>query len=283
MSKISLGFLLGMVLLRAFVASDGGLIAANCRGKLEHPMMKEEMPWQRLGVSQQAYEDFESFWDVMESRGFGEQFAIPRVVIWLNGAPGAGKGTNSGYIQNVFGVTSPPLVVSDLLASDEFKAIKDSGKLVSDAQVTSLLFRKLLSKPYGDGAIVDGYPRTTVQAECVKLLYDKILSMKQRTNFQVVILDVSEKVSIERQLGRGARAVRNNERVRQTGQGTLVPLRKTDVDPEAAKIRYQVFMQQTDDALNVLQHEFPCYRIQADGSFEQVKANIYQAFQSADE
>ncbi|MDR0428564.1 MAG: nucleoside monophosphate kinase [Puniceicoccales bacterium] len=236
-----------------------------------------QMPWVALGVSQQAYEDFMSFWKTMKDN---EQLMSPRVILWLNGAPGAGKGTNASYLQDIFNIMHPPLVTSDLLNGLEFKKIKDSGALVSDGDVTKLVFSCLLSKKYASGIVVDGYPRTKVQAECVKLLHHALQMKQQKSDFQVVVLDVSEKVSIERQLGRGKRAVKNNERVQQTGQGEVQPIRATDTDPKAAKVRYRVFVQQTNDALDVLQHEFPCHRIEAGGSFDEVRSAIYDSFKS---
>lgn len=237
----------------------------------------ESNPWLALNVSEQAYRDFQFFW-----QNFGEKpskdFAVPKCIIWLNGAPGAGKGTNAGYIQEIFSITEPPLVVSDLLSSPEFQAIKDSGQLIGDREVTMALFEHLLSKKYANGVIVDGYPRTTTQAECVKLLADKIRAIGKSSDFQVVILDVSEDVSIERQLGRGRRAMLHNQRVQETGEGEMMPLRKTDVDPAAARTRYQVFLQQTDDALSVLQSTFPCHRINAEGSFEEVRSTLFSVF-----
>jgi adenylate kinase len=168
-------------------------------------------------------------------------------------------------------------VTSSLLDSPDFKKMKDAGKLIDDNDVTMIVFRHILDKKYADGVLIDGYPRTTVQAEWVKLLYDAVMRGQQKSDFQVVILDVPEKISIERQLWRGQQATINNEKVKATGRGEIMPIRQTDIDPIAAKERYQVFARQTKDALKVLKSTFPCYRIQADGSFSDVKAEIYDS------
>ncbi|MDR3117678.1 MAG: nucleoside monophosphate kinase [Puniceicoccales bacterium] len=239
-------------------------------------MGQAEEPWLRQGVSRQAYEDFQAFWEHFVCQPHRGQFAIPRRVIWLNGAPGAGKGTNTGYVQDIFSIRAAPLVTSDLLSSPEFERAKDAGKLVGDREVTEAVLTHLLHRRYADGAVVDGYPRTLVQAECVKLLHEKIKTLKQESDFRVVIFEVGEEISVERQLGRGVWAQKNNERVERTGQGQVVPLRRTDVDPKAAAARYQVFVQQTEDALSILQQSFPCHRINAEGSFEDVRLTIYR-------
>lgn len=240
--------------------------------------MTEDQPWEAVGVSQKSYEDFFIFWERFQRGLGGDAVPVPRVIVWLNGAPGAGKGTNASYIQDIFGITQPPLVTSDLLDSQEFRAIKDSGRLVNDGDVTSLVFSRILNRKYVSGVVVDGYPRTAAQAECVKLLAHVLEKLGKVVDFQVVILDVSENTSVERQLGRGRRALEHNERVRVTGRGEKIPIRPTDVDPQAARTRYQVFVQQTDDALRILGHEFPCHRIQAEKSPEEVSRAIYASF-----
>ncbi|MDR1437864.1 MAG: nucleoside monophosphate kinase [Puniceicoccales bacterium] len=257
------GFLMGF---------DSGLMAGGADFKNANPS-----PGSEQCALCQAQADFKNFWHAVRSDPQRKKLYVPQVVIWLNGAPGAGKGTNASYIQDIFSITQPPLVTSDLLNSPEFKAIKDSGKLVSDSDVTGLVFSNILKKQYVRGVVVDGYPRTETQSECIKLLCDAIEEMGLESDFRVVILDVSEETSIERQLGRGRRAMANNESVRRTGNGDLLPVRATDSDPDAARTRYQVFMKQTDDALRILQGRFPCCRIQADGSFDDVRQNIYDS------
>jgi adenylate kinase len=248
-------------------------------GGSKKEVVVEQAAWETLGVSRKSYEEFAAFWEKLDKKESKHgNFAIPPVIVWLNGAPGAGKGTNANYICDIFKITQPPLVTSDLLNSPEFKKIKDTGNLVSDNDVTTIVFTNILNRKYAGGVLVDGYPRTTIQAEWVKLLHSAIAQMKQKSNFQVVILDVPEKISIERQLSRGQQATVNNERVKATGRGEIVSIRQTDIDPAAAKTRYQVFVKQTDDALKVLQKDFPCHRIRADGSFSDVKSAIYDVF-----
>lgn len=261
----------------ASATAEGGTMASGSKTGFGRDVTSTATPpWVGAGVSRAAYEDFQSFWETFEKQPRAGDFAIPRVIVWLNGAPGAGKGTNSSYVCDAFDVKEPPVVTSDLLASPAFVAAKESGKLVRDSAVTSLLFSTILSRRYAGGVVVDGYPRTAVQAECVKLLHEKILSMKQRSNFQVVIFDVSERVSVERQLGRGVQAQRHNDRVEKLGEGQLVEIRKTDKSSEAARHRFQVFVEETDGALKIFRGLFPCHRISAEGSFDQVRSNIYR-------
>ncbi len=46
--------------------------------------------------------------------------------------------------------------------------------LLGDRDVVEAVLRKLLEPVYQDGVIVDGFPRTQVQAECILMLYDMV-------------------------------------------------------------------------------------------------------------
>jgi adenylate kinase len=102
---------------------------------------------------------FNAVWaDLVEKHG-REHLRFPREFIWLGGAPGAGKGTNTPFIAKARGITAPPIVISNLLTSPQAVAIKNAGQLVGDREVISLLFEELLDPKYHDGVIVDGFPR----------------------------------------------------------------------------------------------------------------------------
>lgn len=52
------------------------------------------------------------------------------------------------------------------------------------AQVVSAVLVELMKPKYANGVVVDGFPRTTIQAEFIKLLYDKLQELWEtsRTN-----------------------------------------------------------------------------------------------------
>src|SRR5205807_7152952 len=118
---------------------------------------------------------FSAVWDDLQERHGRDHLRFPREFIWLGGAPGAGKGTNSPFIAEARGITAPPIVVSSLLTSPQAVAIKNAGKMVGDREVIGLLFEALLSPQCHEGVIIDGYPRTTVQVECLKMFYNAML------------------------------------------------------------------------------------------------------------
>ncbi len=229
---------------------------------------------------------FNAVWDDLEEEIGHENLRFPKEIILLGGAPGSGKGTNTGFIMKARGFTCPPIVVSSLLTSPEAKAIIDRGMMVGDKEVVGILFRRMLNEEFRDGAVLDGFPRTTVQVECMKLLVDKLKTLHREFQgtslsrhfrapvIHVMVLFVEEKTSIERQLARGQKMIATNEKLAATGIGEHCEIRKTDLDPEAARKRYQVFKEKTWDALKSLKELFFYHFINAEGSFVEVEQNI---------
>src|SRR5947208_393611 len=99
---------------------------------------------------------FESVWQELEAEGGRENLRFPKEIFLLGGAPGAGKGTQSGFIAKTRGLTCSPIIISALLDSPEARAIKDMGNMVGDREVVGLVLRRLLRKEYEHGVILDG-------------------------------------------------------------------------------------------------------------------------------
>jgi adenylate kinase len=243
------------------------------------------------GIREHARSIFQTAWSSIEQRVESGTARLPREIIWLGGAPGAGKGTNTPFILRERGITAPALVTSDLLNAPEMRRIKDSGNLVGDADVVSLLLERLLEPAHTTGVVVDGFPRTEVQVEFVKLLYERMLDLRDdhrgkpkavffpKPLFQIVVLYVEERESVERQLKRGREIVAHNERVRETGIGRLLEERATDLSEESCRKRYRVFMEQTYHVLQSLKQVFHFHMINAQGDIASVERAIMREFE----
>ncbi len=229
---------------------------------------------------------FSAVWkDLVDACG-EESLRFPKEIILLGGAPGSGKGTNTEFIMKARGFTCPPIVVSSLLNSPEAQTLKDKGMLVGDREVMGILLRKMLEPEFRDGAVLDGFPRTEVQVDCMKRLVKEISALNRkfaetplaeyfrRPTIHVMVLFVDEKTSVERQLHRGREIARHNEEVALTGIGEMQELRPTDLDVEAAKHRYRVFKDSTWDALQSLREVFFYHLVNAQGSVAEVEQNI---------
>lgn len=234
---------------------------------------------------------FNAVWQRLEDTIGRDHLRFPKELILLGGAPGAGKGTNTPFIMNVRGLTCAPIVVSALLDSPEARRIKDAGGMVGDREVVEILFRKLLEPEFADGAILDGFPRTRVQVECLKLLFARMNQLRReymntplarffrQPVIHIMVLFVDERESVARQLKRGREVHEHNEEVRRSGVGELLEERSTDLSEETARHRYRVFKEKTYDALQSLREIFHFHFINAQGPIEEVQQNIIKELQ----
>ena len=94
--------------------------------------------------------------------------------IVLLGAPGAGKGTQAEKLIDAYGI--PQISTGDILRASvaagtelglEAKRYMDAGDLVPDQVVIGLVKSRLAEPDTDRGFILDGFPRTTAQAEAL--------------------------------------------------------------------------------------------------------------------
>src|SRR5215813_12778717 len=93
----------------------------------------------------------------------------------LLGAPGAGKGTQAGFVTQRFRI--PQISTGDMLRAAvkagtplglEAKKVMDSGRLVSDEIIIGLVKDRLRNPDCARGYLFDGFPRTIPQAQALK-------------------------------------------------------------------------------------------------------------------
>ena len=233
---------------------------------------------------------FDYAWNSLVKSLGEENLRFPREIFWLNGAPGSGKGTQTRFIMDYKGLTAAPVVISDLLQSPEAKRLKDAGMMVGDREVTELMFRELIRPENRTGVVVDGYPRTKVQVECLKLFYNRLQELRRKYRlsehendfpkpiFHIIVLYVDEQVSIHRQLLRGRKiqaAIRKGEGIPE-GEPVKDEVRRTDLDPEAARNRYRTFKEVTYPSLASLREIFHYHFVNAQDNIEKVQERIIE-------
>lgn len=128
----------------------------------------------------------------------------PTVLILL-GPPGAGKGTQARKLEQQFGLVQ--LSTGDLLraavaegteAGKQAKAAMDAGQLVSDDIVIATLRDRVEKDDCAQGVILDGFPRTTVQADSL----GKMLAESGQSIDAAISLEVEDDAMVQRVSGR---------------------------------------------------------------------------------
>jgi len=179
------------------------------------------------------------------------------MILVLLGPPGAGKGTQAKLLAHQFGV--PHISTGDMFRDHKARgtalgkkvqAIMDAGGLVTD-DVTNAMVKDRLGRPdVGPGFILDGYPRTTAQAEYLEGL---LHSMGRKID-RVVSYEVAEELVVERISGRrscpkcGAVFHVSSNPPRQTGvcdRDGAALVQRDDDKPENVKQRMQEYADKT--------------------------------------
>ena len=170
----------------------------------------------------------------------------------LIGPPGAGKGTQAERLTQDFRLAY--IATGDEMRAaketdDEVRKYVDAGDLVPDDIVCKVLFRRLDAEG-DDGFILDGFPRTTPQAE----LLEEALSKRGRRLTAALLIDVDDEVIVQRLAGR--RVCKNGHpyhvdynRPKHEGKCDIdgLPLiQREDDQPETIRKRLRVYHEQTE-------------------------------------
>ncbi len=130
---------------------------------------------------------------------------MPELNLVLLGPPGSGKGTQGERLQEDFRL--PYYATGDILRAavrdgtelgTEAKGYMDRGDLVPDEVMVGLIAERVSRGEAGDGFILDGFPRTTAQAEAL----DSKMSELDRSITVAILIDVSDDDVIRRLGGR---------------------------------------------------------------------------------
>lgn len=180
--------------------------------------------------------------------------------IILFGPPGAGKGTQAKKLQDEFNI--PHLSTGDIFRAAiknktplgvKVKSILDSGELVPDQTVVDLVAAELSKEKYEDGYILDGFPRTVVQAKA----FDKFLQDNNDELDAFISLSVPEGELINRILSRG--------------EG------RADDTEEKVKTRLAVYRKETKPVMDYYQEQGKVQEIDGLGSIDEIFDRIKQA------
>ena len=179
------------------------------------------------------------------------------------GPPGAGKGTQSGLLVGRLGV--PHLSTGDLLraAVQEQTSLgqmaeeyMSAGRLVPDPLILQLIGERVGREDCHGGYLLDGFPRTLVQAQS----FDEVLDKIGEAIDMVIELVVRHDVLVGRLAKRG----------------------RADDTPEVVSKRLRGYEQQTRVVTGYYEPRGIVYHIDGEGTTDEVFDRIQQAVADAE-
>ncbi len=208
--------------------------------------------------------------------------------IILLGGPGAGKGTQAGYIKEKYAI--PQISTGDMLrahvkAGTELgaaaKKIMDEGGLVSDDIIMGMVKERITEDDCANGYLFDGFPRTIPQAESLKAAGVPIDA--------VVEIDVPDEEIIKRMAGRRVHLasgrtyhiVFNPPKVEgkdnETGEDLI---QRDDDQEETVRARLTIYHEQTEPLIDFYSKDAAVggcnyVKVAGVGSVEEIRDQIF--------
>jgi adenylate kinase len=204
----------------------------------------------------------------------------------LFGAPGAGKGTQTGSLIETYHI--PAIATGDMLREqrragsvlgEQVKGYMDRGELVPDALMIDIIKTRLKKPDAKNGFILDGFPRTVAQAEAL----DSMLDQLGRRVDAVIYLRVSRQVLIDRLSHRyscrtcHAVYTFTPQQARELPHCTLDGgelYQRPDDRPEIVAHRIDVFLTHTAPLIDYYTAQHKLENIDGQMSVDQVRADI---------
>ena len=126
--------------------------------------------------------------------------------IALFGPPGAGKGTQSEFIIKQYDlcyISTGDLLRKEIAEKTKLGQVAENiiaaGQLVSDEIIVQLIEKTIVTNPYTNGFLFDGFPRTYMQA----YILDGLMIQHHTSLNCLINLQVDQELSVERLLERG--------------------------------------------------------------------------------
>jgi len=207
--------------------------------------------------------------------------------IILLGPPGAGKGTQAKRIEQKHGI--PQLATGDMLRAavnsgselgQQAKKVMDAGELMPDDLMVQMIEERIQQPDCANGFILDGFPRTTAQAEAL----DDMLGRLGTKLDAVIELKVEEEALVKRITGRyscakcGAGYHDEFHNPSRTGVcdscGATEFRRRDDDNEDTVRSRMAAYREQTAPILPYYEHKGLLSRVDGMAGMDEVTRQI---------
>ena len=204
----------------------------------------------------------------------------------LIGPPGGGKGTQAKYLVEIFSI--PQISTGDMLRENvkngtplgkEAQKFMMDGQLVPDSIILDMIAKRLDERNCSNGYILDGFPRTILQAEGLDNLLD---GMNQKLDY-VVVMDVPDNLIITRLSNRRSckecghvynlifEPPANAGKCNKCSEELYL---RDDDNPATIKERLTVFHQQTEPVIKYYSNQGITKVIDSKGSIDAIRTEI---------
>lgn len=199
--------------------------------------------------------------------------------VLLIGAPGSGKGTQAKVISKEFGI--PHISTGDLIRESiangdpyNVKDIVDNGKLITIELTLKLFEDRANQEDCNNGYILDGFPRTTEQAEAIEKLvkFDKIVYIKIDTE-KVINRLLGRRICKKCGLSYHIDSYKNA--TCESCGGEII--KRIDDDIDSIKKRFHVFETETMPVIKFYENDPRLLVIDGDQEISKVSQDILEA------
>ena len=209
--------------------------------------------------------------------------------IILLGPPGAGKGTQAKRLERDYGI--PQLATGDMLRAavasgselgQQAKKVMDAGELMPDDLMVRMIEDRIQQDDCKNGFILDGFPRTTAQAEAL----DEMLQKQGTALDHVIELKVDEEALVDRITGRysctncGAGYHDRYQQPKTEGVcdhcGSTDFKRREDDNEQTVRSRMQAYRDQTAPILPYYEKQGKLKQVDGMAEIDEVTAQIKQ-------
>ncbi|MBZ5499589.1 MAG: adenylate kinase [Acidobacteriia bacterium] len=212
---------------------------------------------------------------------------MARRALILLGPPGAGKGTQGRMLAARYGY--PGISTGDVLREavrrqtdlgKEAQKVMEAGELVPDSLVDEIVKTRLAEEDSQHGFILDGYPRTLLQAE----FFEK-LAAQERIDIVAIGIMVDDEILVDRLSARWncprCHRIYNAglHPTRQPGRcdecGAALTQRKDD-RPEVIRERLQIYHQATRPLIDFYRRRGQYLEVNGEGEVDQIFGSIVE-------
>ena len=175
----------------------------------------------------------------------------------LLGPPGAGKGTQAKIIEERYGTVQlstgdmlRAAVAAETKVGRAAKAAMEGGQLVADDIVIGIISERIEQADCANGFILDGFPRTVIQAEAL----DRLFVEKHKSLDAVIEIRVDDDLLVERIAGRFSCG--------DCGEGYHDKFHRPEKDGVCDKCGAQDFVRRSDDNAKTVKSRLRAYHEQ---------------------